>query len=193
MRSIKHPGVREPQVTTLKENATGILLLKLREGVPEEGDPPNRLIEITFERGTGPDPHAKREQILAAAFGWEDSVAQVKHGDQELQAASRRARAQLPQLQQEFAKGFAPGELLQVKIPFDTPDGGHEYMWVEVATWKGDKITGLLNNEPRSIPTLHAGQEVTVSATKIFDYIRRRPDGTSEGNEPSKVSERQGK
>jgi uncharacterized protein YegJ (DUF2314 family) len=82
---------------------------------------------------------------------------------------------------------LAPGEFIQVKSPFDTPDGGREWMWVEVTSWTGDKIKGLLSNEPFNIPDLHAGQVVEVSEADVFDYIRRLPDGTQEGNETSKV------
>jgi len=191
-KSIKNANVREPQITTLKSNATGIALLSLKKGKWEEGDPQNRLIEITFDRGTGPDIHAKQEQVLGAAFGWDDSPVPVKH-DEQLEVASRHARTRLPILRAEFNKGLAPGEFIEVKAPFDRPDGGIEYMWVEVTSWKGDKIGGLLKNEPFHIPSLHGGQIVDVSEAKVFDYSRHHADGTTEGNETAKVIEKMSK
>lgn len=190
IRRIKHPKVRQPQTETFKENATGIALLSLTEGTWEEGDPRNRIIEIGFDRGSGPDIHAKQMQIVSDAFGSEDSITQIKHDD-ELEAASQRARAKLPGLKQQFDKGLPPGEFIQVKVPFGTADGGREWMWVEVTTWDGDKITGLLQNEPFSVPGLHAGQSVEVSAAEIFDYILRHRDGTIEGNETGEIIRRQ--
>ena len=178
--------MREPQVTTLKPNATGIALLSLHEGTWEEGDPKNRLIEITFDRGVGVDIHAKQDQIISATFGSEDSISYVKH-DEQLKAASLRARANLPALRTEFNRGLAPGEFIQLKAPFDIPAGGQEWMWVEVISWKGDHIEGLLKNEPFNIPSLHAGQIVQVSEKKVFDYIRQHADGTREGNETSEL------
>ena len=68
IKSIKNTKVREPQVASLKPNAIGVAPLSLKKGTWEEGDPANRLIEITFERGQGPDIHAKQEQVLSAAF-----------------------------------------------------------------------------------------------------------------------------
>ena len=56
-------------------------------------------------------------------------------------------------------------------------------------SWDGDKIRGLLSNDPHNIPSLHAGQSVTVSVSRVFDYIRRRADGTVEGNETAKLIE----
>jgi uncharacterized protein YegJ (DUF2314 family) len=192
IRSIKNAAVRDPQVESLLANATGIALLGLHQGTAEEGDPENRLIELTFERGTGPDLHARQEQILAAAFGWEDEVVRVQH-NRELEQASQQARAKLPELRAEFQKGLAPGEFIQLKAPFKTPDGGREWMWVEVISWQGDKITGLLKNEPRDIPTLHGGQTVEVSEATIFDYIRKHADGSSDGNETSRLIEKRGR
>ena len=63
-------------------------------------------------------------------------------------------------------------------------------MWVEVTSWKGDKIKGLLQNEPYNVPTLHSGQIVEVSQTSVFDYIRRYADGKMEGNETGKIIEK---
>lgn len=157
IKSIKNATVRDPQVESLLANATGVALLALHEGTSEKGDPANRLVEISFERGTGPDMHSRQEQVLAAAFGWEDEVSRVEHDDQ-LEHASQLARTRLPALRAEFQEGLAPGEFILVKAPFDTPTGGREWMWVEITTWQGDRISGLLKNEPRDIPTLHGGQ-----------------------------------
>jgi uncharacterized protein YegJ (DUF2314 family) len=186
--AIRNPKVREPQVKSLLPGATRVLLLSLTEGIWEEGDPKNRLIEIQFSRGKGPDIHAKQVQIIAQAFGSEDKITHVKH-DEELKAASARARRRLPALRDEFNKGLAPGEVVLVKAPFDTADGGTEWMWVEVTSWDGDKITGLLSNDPQNIPSLHAGQSVMVSESRVFDFIRQRADGSAEGNETAKLIE----
>jgi len=190
LRKIRNPEVREPQVSTLKENATGIALLTIREGRREEGDPANRLVEITFDRGTGPDRHARREQVLISAFGSEDSVTAVKH-DEALEAASGRAKAKLPALRAAVENGLAPGEYIMVKAPFSGPEGGREWMWVEVSEWNGKEIRGLLQNEPFQIPDLHAGQMVAVQEDEVFDYLRKFPDGKTEGNETGKLIEQQ--
>jgi len=63
----------------------------------------------------------------------------VRHNE-ELLAASARAKAKLPELQKAFTAGLQPGEFIDLKAPFPTPDGGTEWMWVEVTSWKDDKI-----------------------------------------------------
>jgi uncharacterized protein YegJ (DUF2314 family) len=192
IRAIQNAAVRDSVIEALEPNATGIALLSLRKGASEEGDPKNRLIEITFDRGAGPDMHAKQDFIVSRAFGWQDEISQVKH-DAELEAASQQARTKLPDLFAEFCAGLPPGEYLQVKVPFARPDEGHEWMWVEVVSWDGDAISGLLKNEPFYIPSLHGGQTVDVSAADVFDYIRRHADGTSEGNTTGAIIEQRAK
>ncbi len=191
IRAIKNAKVREPQLASLKSNATSVALLSLREGTREEGDPDNQLVQITFDRYTGNDVHAKQVQMMSSLFGLEDSISYIKH-DEEILAASERAKAKLPSLRADFKAGLRPGEFIQVKAPFKTPDGGQEWMWVEVTSWKGDEIRGLLKNDPFNIPELQAGQTVVVSEQEVFDYIRRLPDGSEEGNETGKLIEQLG-
>jgi uncharacterized protein YegJ (DUF2314 family) len=189
LRSVNNANVRQGQLATLKPNAAAIAKLSLVKGAWEDGDPRNRLVEIRFDRYPGPDHYARQEAMLRALFGSEDSVQRVKHTN-ELLEASRAANAKLPTLREAFRRGLKPGEYIQVKAPFAMPDGGNEWMWVEVTSWNGDAISGLLKNEPANIPSLHGGQMVKVSQSKVFDYIRRDADGHEDGNETGKVLKR---
>lgn len=189
IRSLRNTNVRQTQLATLKPNAAAIAKLSLVKGTWEDGDPRNRLVEIRFDRYPGPDHYARQEAMLSALFGSEDSIQRVKHTN-ELLEASKAASVKLPALREAFKRGLAPGEYIQVKAPFATLDGGNEWMWVEVTSWEGDAITGLLKNEPASIPSLHGGQMVKVSQGKVFDYIRHSADGRDEGNETGKILRR---
>jgi uncharacterized protein YegJ (DUF2314 family) len=62
-------------------------------------------------------------------------------------------------------------------------------MWVEVTRWSDGKIEGLLANDPFEIPSLRAGQNVTVNEADIFDYIHRHADGKQEGNTTGAIIE----
>lgn len=190
LRAIRNAPVRERQFETLKANAAGVAHLSLAEGVWEEGDPENRLVEIRFDRYEGPDVHARQVKMVEAMFGWEDSISYIQH-DEELKHASQRARETLPALRAAFNSGLAPGEHILVKAPFEKPDGGNEWMWVEVTLWKGDQIKGILQNEPFNIPDLRSGQMVEVSQADVFDYIHRLADGTQEGNETAAIIQKQ--
>lgn len=77
-----------------------------------------------------------------------------------------------------------------VKAPFTTLAGGREWMWVEVSAWNANgQISGLLRNEPEDVPGLHGGQTVNVHQRDVFDYLRVRTDGVTEGNETSQIIE----
>lgn len=186
LRGIQNPHVRDDRIKSLKANATGVACLTLKKGIWEEGDPKNRLIELASDKYPGNDQGAKQEALFGSFFGWEDSITMIKHND-ELLEASARAKAKLPELQRAFAAGLDPGEFIQVKAPFKTQDGGTEWMWVEVTSWQGSQIDGLLENEPEWVPTLHAGQQVRVRQEDVFDYIRHFADKRIEGNQTSDI------
>jgi dienelactone hydrolase len=189
LRQLKNAKIRQANLETLAGGGTGRIRLALKRAAWEEGDPPNRIVEITPDHHPGPDMFAMQTAMLDTLFGSSDEIKMVKHSAADLQAASQRARQKLPGLKKEFAAGLAPGEFILIKAPFEVPTGGQEWMWVEIAKWDGDTLDGMLRSEPRGIPALKAGQQVTVSPAKIFDYIRRLPDGTSEGNETGKIIE----
>lgn len=173
---------KNDMVESLKENAVSKITINIGQGKWEEGDPYNYLMEIRFDEAKGKTLHEKQEALLSSIFGWEDSISYVKH-NQQIKEASRRAKEHLPVLKKAFNDGLEPGEFIQVKTPFETPDGSYEWMWVEVISWENGTIKGLLKNEPFNIPDLKGGAMVRISQADIFDYIREYPDGTSEGNE----------
>lgn len=190
LRAIKNALVRDPQLKSLKANAKGVALLALVKGKREQGDPKNRLIEITFDRYEGINVHAQQENLLSAFFGSEDAIARVNHRNEDLVTASRQAKARLPKLFKAFKAGLRPGEFIQVKAPFATPNGGSEWMWVEVTAWHNNTIKGILKNEPFYIPHLHSGQLVKIHQDEVFDYIRHYPNGREEGNETGSIMQK---
>ncbi len=161
--------------------AQGRSELSLASGEHDEGDPENPLVEIVFPGAEATRPERQGE-LLRQLFGNQERIADVVH-DEELMAASARARQTALQYKPRYAK--APpgsGERLVVKAPFATASGGHEYMWVEVLRWQGATIYGLLESEPRDVPKLKSGARVEVAESAIFDYILHKPDGSREGD-----------
>ena len=186
LSDIRHPSVSEFQQTGLKANATGTATVSLVSGTHQEGDSDNTLLELRFETYDGPDDHARRTAALDRLYGYEDEVVPVRP-DERLAAASELARAQLPALREHFLAGMEPGEYVSVKSPFTTDSGGVEYMWVGVRAWEGEKIEGILNNEPYEVSDLQAGQMVTVQQSEVFDYIHTHADGSSTGNTTAEI------
>jgi uncharacterized protein YegJ (DUF2314 family) len=186
---LKHDAVRATYEEDLLDDAHNVAELTLANAEVDEGDPDNRLLELRFDRYAGKTVHEKHQEFVGNFFGSVETVAYIKHNDA-IRAASDRARQKLPSLRKEFNAGLQPGEHLLLKAPFETSSGGREWMWVEVSSWKGDDIVGLLANEPEDVPGLRAGSTVKVSEKEVFDYIRYKADGSSEGNETGKEIEK---
>jgi uncharacterized protein YegJ (DUF2314 family) len=187
LRFLKNSTLRKSVLTSIKGKGVAMACLTLKPGKRVEGDPDNSLIELAADNYPGEDSHAKQDQMVSSFFGAEDTTARVRYDDQELLAASGKARAKLPELHKAFSAGLKPMEFIDVKAPFQTSSGGREWMWIEVTSWSGGKIKGLLQNDPSFVPSLRAGQVVEVREEDVFDYIRYYPDKHTEGNTTSEV------
>jgi uncharacterized protein YegJ (DUF2314 family) len=186
---VKHEGMRAVYEQHLLDNAHSVAELLLANAKADEGDPDNRLLELRFDRYAGNTVHERQQKFASSFYGSVDTVGYVKH-NQAIEAASDRARLKLPALRKQFNAGLQPGESLLLKAPFETSSGGNEWMWVEVSSWKGNAIVGLLANEPEEVPGLRAGATVKVKEQDIFDYVLNKADGSMEGNETGKEIEK---
>jgi uncharacterized protein YegJ (DUF2314 family) len=194
LQTVKNSHVRHHHFSSIKGKGLGVACVSLRPAQWEEGDPKNRLIHLGSDKYPGPDSDAQQESMISSFFGSEDAVSKINHNE-ELLAASIRAKAKLPDLQKAFAAGLQPGEYVDVKAPFATEGGGREWMWVEVTKWKGDDIEGILENDPQEVPGLRAGQRVNVSQQEVFDYLHHfdnRTEGNSTGEIIKKMTENEG-
>lgn len=81
-----------------------------------------------------------------------------------------------------WEQGLGPGEVVAVSAPFRSRSGGKEYMWVELRSWEGGQLSGVLVNQPDDVPGLKKGDIVQVSTEEVFDYIWKKADGSREGN-----------
>ncbi len=140
--------------------------------------------------GREESPHATRKFVGSDAEDcWEDSIHRVEH-DEEVLDASKKAREKLAKLHPRFDAGLKPGEFIEVKAPFKTPEGGNEWMWVEITSWRVGYIRGTLRNQPFDVQNLHSGQIVEFLECEVFDYIHIFPDHRQEGNSTGEIIER---
>ena len=184
---LKHAAYKAELAADLKDNAKRRVELHLAVSKPEPGDADNRLLEVAFP-GSLVSLQERQAAVVSELFGAHDEIVNVKH-DEELLAASERARNKAVLIGKRYAKGPPFGEQLMVKAPFETSSGGEEWMWVEVVRWDGDDIDGILKNDPFDVPALKDGARVEVQASKVFDYILTKKDGSIEGNETSPMIE----
>ncbi len=153
--------------------------------------PENRVLEIVFV-GPAPSLHERQAAVLARLTGARDRVTKSRL-DPQVVEASMLAKQRLALLQPAFTQGFDERETLLVKAPFKTKDQGKEWMWVEVLTWEGDEISGILQNDPAYVDELESGARVEVAQASVFDYIHKKADGTIVGNETAALIEAKAK
>jgi len=173
---IENKELRVRLLNSLDSNAMKKSIINIVQGKWEEGDPNNKIIEFAFSKN---NPQVEHDELLSEIFGALDEVSFIEHDD-ELLEASEQAKKRIPALKEMFIKGMPPGQNLLVKFPFKNFSGESEWMWVEVVKWKGDKVFGLLQNEPKFVTSLKAGEEVKKNINEMFDYILYFPDGTQE-------------
>jgi uncharacterized protein YegJ (DUF2314 family) len=183
--TVKNPFMKEAIANILYENATKKATLRFTEIPMEEGDPMNTLLQVDFNADDYENSQTYESEVYTQLFGSNDEITHVSHND-EILAASERAKKRLPALRTLFNKGLDV-ETLLLKAPFTTDDGGNEWMWVEVTRWTDETIEGILQNDPYYIKNLKSGAKVTVKQEDVFDYIIYKADGTEEGNETGRL------
>lgn len=98
-----------------------------------------------------------------------DTVVYAEDSDAELNAAMKAARDNLAVFWSHYDKP-RPGEgpfLLKVALP--TKGGSLEHIWMRV-TAHGEKIVGVLVNEPDDIAGMSLGSKVTVTPGQVSDW-----------------------
>lgn len=86
--------------------------LKLAKAERQKGDPDNLILEVIFPGDRQASLQERQAAFLDDFFGSVDAVVGAKH-DEELLAASKRAKAKLPELAAAFRKG--PGAQVKVR------------------------------------------------------------------------------
>jgi hypothetical protein len=135
------------------ENASMKAELRLKVVDPEPGDNPNMQFKIIFINPDFSTPQEEQTAVLGELFGHKDGITFASH-DEDLLAASAKAKTRLPELKALFNKGLEPGYSILLKAPFKLNDTDNEWMWVEVTKWQGNSIEGILQNEPYEITDL---------------------------------------
>jgi uncharacterized protein YegJ (DUF2314 family) len=192
LRSIRQPGAHDDLLGACEKGATfrGRVQLVAVEG--EEGDPDNRLAELRFPSYPGASEGERQASAFKAIVGvGADRVSGAAPDDAELAAVTARVQKRLPAVAAAFRAGLPLGERVTVKAPFQTDDGSLEWMWVGVTDWRGDVVSGDLENEPANVSSLRMGAKVQVKQASIADYVWLAANGDKkEGGESAEVFER---
>ena len=131
--------------------------------------------------GPAHDPEAAFRRMIAELFSASKNYYESRGELPGQIEASVLVAADLPGVKARFLAGLPAGTLLSVKHGFPTGESGHEYMWVRVDSWAGDRIRGRLANDPVRRADLHLADEVELDAGDVCDWCITHPDGVREG------------
>jgi uncharacterized protein YegJ (DUF2314 family) len=179
-------GSDEPVDT---EGARGWTLVRLEYHPGRKGE--DSFLRLVPPQGARRDHGVWLNSLLTDLFGVEDTLRTVKSDSEAMEAAHLQAVSELPLVKQRFQAGLQPEETLIVKHGFPTGDDHHEFMWLVVSTWKGDRIEAQLANDPQVRLDLRAGQTVELRDADVFDWAIMHADGRSEGGYTNRVVERE--
>ncbi len=178
--------IRDLSAATGRESAPDqpIRRTKVRLELGHRGGKTPALIAIKPPAGFTGEHGVWLNAALAELLGTEPSAQDsVRPGNAMVEAAHRRAVAELPQIKDRFQRGLAPGETLYVKHGIALEDGARWFAWIVVTRWSGRILHGQLASDPRDIPVsgLKLGQHLTLDEDHIFDWLIERGDADQEG------------
>lgn len=120
---------------------------------------------------------------LVPAARSQDRVIQVPDDDDEMNAAIAKARSTLPEFwrQREAPDPGVESFALKVAIPYGA--NRHEHFWLTDIERHGDKISGIISNDPNNAVRVHKGDRYEFAEADISDWLIRRNGGKMVGNE----------
>lgn len=116
------------------------------------------------------EEHLRNDDPLTALRQWQKApIMYVKDGT--LDDAIAEARARWPEFVAMFEENVdKEGTLFLVKAPFGEGDD-IEHMWVQVTALEGDRVYGILQNDPLAVPKLRNGDRVRVAVEDVSDWL----------------------
>ncbi|MCA9236277.1 MAG: DUF2314 domain-containing protein [Planctomycetales bacterium] len=100
------------------------------------------------------------------------------YDEQEMEAAIQRARRETDVFIRELNSNSA--EDFSVKAPIS--DGAAvEHFWLKDVTYRNEKFTGTIDNEPEMVANVRLGQEWSLAKDEISDWLYMK-DGKMYGN-----------
>ncbi|MBL7699974.1 MAG: DUF2314 domain-containing protein [Chitinophagaceae bacterium] len=100
----------------------------------------------------------------------EPDVYQVADDDEAMNHAMEIARGTLKTFDSALKSGNPSYQKFSLKSKFDTPDGA-EHIWVSDISIINGKHFGVVDNEPKSIPSIRIGDTIEVRNITDWFYI----------------------
>ncbi len=196
------PSEKAPSIGESKEAPGAKPAVQMAEAKPAPARQPEESKPSTSPSLSGeapsrePEPAAEAPVKVAAATpahdpkigvlqGDRDKVMSVLSEDEEMNAAIAKARSSLADFWKSYeTPGASEGDFaLKVAIP---DNGVTEHFWLTRIQRDGDKLSGVVSNQPQSVKSVKLGQTYEFTADMISDWTFKR-NGKLVGNETMRV------
>ncbi len=107
------------------------------------------------------DPIEKLNETLTVP------IVEVSADDAAMQKAQEKARQTWPEFVAAYEENT--GENYSVKSPV-TRNGNTEFIWISITAIEGEKIYGILGNEPHNLGSLRLGSKVSADIADLNDW-----------------------
>ena len=88
-----------------------------------------------------------------------------------MNAAIAKAKESLPQFLAALKNPKASQSNFAVKKPYETPNGGHEHMWITNVMEVDGMIEGIIADEAYDTKLVKQGQHVRIQPSDISDWL----------------------
>jgi uncharacterized protein YegJ (DUF2314 family) len=92
-------------------------------------------------------------------------------GDEEMNNAIAEARTSFKQFNDAFKSNRSDYSLFALKVMFQDHVGGYEHIWITDLSFRDGEYHGTVGNTPSYTTEVEAGQQITVEAKKISDWM----------------------
>ena len=110
----------------------------------------------------------------------DDRIISVDSENTEMNAAIEKARSSLPLFWKTFANPMHGECDFNLKVRVTAPEGT-EHFWCSDIKRDDTRISGIINNDAKTVTTVHLGQRIDITTEQITDWLYIS-DGKMVGN-----------
>ena len=111
---------------------------------------------------------------LPAAAQQDSSYIKLPNQDAEMEEAKSKARSTLAHFWEKLASPGAGEEGFALKVALPYGENNTEHIWTKDVERKDGKISAVINNVPRDVKTVRAGQRIEVADGQTSDWMYMR-------------------
>ena len=107
---------------------------------------------------------------------------QTKKLEEAIAPYVKKARESLPEAKNKYIAGLPKNQSFFVTIKLYDASKKYVVVFVNVTSWRGGSIYGILDSDLTIVQNHSKGEKLTCQESEVLDWTISKPDGTEEGN-----------